>query len=496
MKEMKEREISLTQLLTELLLQWRAILIWMVVGAVFAGAFSFMRTYQISENVTGGQEQTTGEYDVEKQKEIEIPSNLKEQLTDAQLQNVNYVTACEKIFQEKLDYLRDSLVMQMDPKQVQHTEMTFYVDANQRNKACDIEKAYEDLVQSVEFEEYAADCVQGETAARIGEIISLDRGSSGLTEGTNTFRICMIHYDKKVMHQIADAVVSFLESRQEQIARVMGAHEIMVVNRSETSAADMEILEKQRELLDNQASMERTILQYKDAFTPGEQQYYDYMTQTDGSRTDDEKKQEPSEHAGMSLKNISKKYVAVGMLLAVFLYLFVFFIRYACNNRLGTLDSLQELYGIPQLGTIPQPEKGRKPFAFIDRWILSFQPGGSQRFTKDEALHLSVVAVKIAAAKKEDGKIILVGCGLTPQALQDCETIRKNLAQEGIQAEVSDNVLYDAQALRSLEGADAAVLVVCARSTFYSEIVTEMELMGRQKIDILGGIVMRQAVVN
>lgn len=493
MKEMKEREISLLQLLTELLLEWRAILIWMAAGAVLAGAFSFVRTYQISEHVSGGQEQTTGEYAAEAQKEADILSDLKEQLTDMQLQNVNYVAACEKIFQEKLDHMQDSVVMQLDPKKVQHTEMTFYVDAAQTNRACDMEKVYEDLIQSVEFEQYAADCVPEETAARIGGIISLSRGSDDLKEGTNTFQIRMIHYDKKVLRQIADAAVSFLEKKQEQVVRAMGAHEIVIVSRSETASADMEILDKQRELLENQASMERTILQYKDAFTPEEQNYYDYMTQTKaGSGKEDENRQQSLGHAGMGIGNISKKYVALGMVLAVFLYLFVFFIRYACSNRLGALDSLRELYGIPQLGTVPQPAKGRKPFAFIDRWILSFQPGGSQRFTKDEALCLSVAAIKIAAAKKEDGKMLLVGCGLAGQALQDCETIREKLAQEGIQAEVADNALYDEQALRSLEGAGAAVLVVCARSAFYSEIVTELELLRRQEIDILGGIVIRQ----
>lgn len=40
---MKEREISLLELIVAMMLRWRIILVWMAAGAVLAGAFSYMR---------------------------------------------------------------------------------------------------------------------------------------------------------------------------------------------------------------------------------------------------------------------------------------------------------------------------------------------------------------------------------------------------------------------------------------------------------------------
>ena len=73
--------------------------------------------------------------------------------------------------------------------------------------------------------------------------------------------------------------------------------------------------------------------------------------------------------------------------------------------------------------------------------------------------------------------------------MEVCETIKEELAKDGIQTEILNNVLYDAQAMCSLEGIDAAVLVERAQSTLYTEIGKEKELLRRQGITILGGII-------
>ena len=210
------------------------------------------------------------------------------------------------------------------------------------------------------------------------------------------------------------------------------------------------------------------------------------MTESDTDEAADGVKQ-PEQNAPASTR-ISIKYVILGMFLGAFIYLFVFFMRYVFDHKLSASDSLQELYDIPQLGLIPQQES-KKPFAFIDRWILSLNESGGRRFTRAEAMRLSAAAVKMAAAKEETGKICLVGCGLAGQSLEVCETIKEELAKDGIQTEILNNVLYDAQAMCSLEGIDAAVLVERAQSTLYTEIGKEKELLRRQGITILGGII-------
>jgi len=486
-ERMKEREISLWELLIEMMLQWRIILVWMVAGAAMAGAFSYVWSNHASGNPgTGEQAQTAGK------NLIQDPSVLEDQLTDMQLQNVNYVVDYESVYRDKLAYQEKSLLMQINANCVQRTDLTFYVDAENWRSAVSIEKAYEDLIQGGELSVYAAGQVHGESAASISEAVSLARGSGGLAEGTSSFRVNIIHYDKSVMRDIAKIIVRFLEEKHGQIEEVMGKHEIITANQSEAEVADMGILERQINTIEDIASMETKILQYKNAFTAEEQQYYDVMVKESGgsdAANIKEEQQDSAESGDKDSSGISIRYVVLGMFLAAFIYLFVFFMRYVFNHKLCVSDSLQELYDIPQLGLIPQQQESRKPFDFIDRWILSLRDSGGRRFTKDEALRLSAAAVKMAAAKEGTGKICLVGCSLSGQALEVCETIRGDLAKEGIRAEILNNVLYDAQAMCSLEGVGAAVLVERAQFTFYSEIARETELLRRQGIMVLGGII-------
>lgn len=479
---MKDREIKLWELLIDMMLRWRIIFIWMAVGAVMAGSFSYVRSHyaSIDEGQISGQDL------------IQDPADLEKQLTDLQMQNVNYVIDYESVYRDKLAYQKKSLLMKIDANCVQRTDMTFYVDAENWRSAAGIEKAYEDLIQGGELGAYAADRIHGETAAGISEVVSLARGSGSLAEGTNSFRINIIHYDKAVMRDIAKTVICFFEEKHDQIEEVMGKHEIVTANQSEAEVADMGILERQKNSIDDIASMETAILQYKDAFTAEEQQYYNVMIKesVESSTADLKEEQQNSAESGNKVSSgISIRYVLLGMFLGAFIYIFVFFMGYVFNHKLSASDSLQDLYGIPQLGLIPHQQESRKPFGFVDQWILSLRDSGGRRFTKDEAVQLSAAAVKMAAVKKGTGKICLVGCGLTGQALEVCEVIRDELAKEGIRAEILNNVLYDAQAMYSLEGAGAAVLVERAQSTLYSEIARETELFARQGITILGGII-------
>ena len=52
-----------------------------------------------------------------------------------------------------------------------------------------------------------------------------------------------------------------------------------------------------------------------------------------------------------------------------------------------------------------------------------------------------------------------------------------------------DNVLYDADAMEQMNAMQGAVFVVKAGSTLYNEVTSELELLKRQGITVLGGII-------
>ena len=63
------------------------------------------------------------------------------------------------------------------------------------------------------------------------------------------------------------------------------------------------------------------------------------------------------------------------------------------------------------------------------------------------------------------------------------------MEKEQIAVTILDNVLYNAEAMEKLENEKGVVLVEKAGSTLYNEVSKEIELLTRQDIAVLGGIV-------
>lgn len=124
----------------------------------------------------------------------------------------------------------------------------------------------------------------------------------------------------------------------------------------------------------------------------------------------------------------------------------------------------------------------------VDRWILTIRDHNKRQFSPEEALELSAVAAKMAAGKEGLQDICLMGCGLKDHSLDICGKLKARLEEEGLHVTILNNVLYDAQMLEELEGARGVILVESVGATLYNEIAAELELLKRQDIRALGGI--------
>lgn len=509
---MQERQISIRDLLLEILLRWRMIVIWALIGAVLFGAYSFVKSYRTSveqaDRVEAAKQQLEDErlaalQDIPHSAD-EMPKWFEENLTETQMRNVNYVMTYEALYNDKLAYQEQSILMQIDPNNVSRAEITFYIDCDDRQQGYDIEKVYEDIACSGEAYEYIAGQVGSETA-KVNEAFSLGRSSSGLLNGTDTFKIVILHYDENICQDMAQAMIDFIRNRHGDLEEKLGAHEVEVLNLSLAVVTNTNIMGHQRSYMADIASLEATVVDYKAKFTNIEWQYYDWLlngqlTELSEENMKDETDAEKSEEEGESLLDIintgvtvkpgiSIKYVILGTVLLAFVYVFYILTKSILNTRLCFTDNLQELYSIPQLASIPNPSHVKKPFAFIDKWIVSLFNRNKRQFTKEEVLKFTEVSVKMAVKKEACTFVSIIGCDLKGQSLEVCEEIKKGFDSDNVKVNILNNVLYDARAMGELEGTQGAILVERAGSTLYNEILQELELLKRQGIKVLGGIV-------
>lgn len=136
---MKPREINLVDLFVEILLQWRKIIVFMLVGAILFAGFGYVRsqrTYQEQKTEAERLEARLQELQAlqtsEDGTEEIYPEKqwLEEQLTEAEIAGVNAVIKMQEYRQKRQSYWEQSVLNRVDALMVPTAELTFHISAD------------------------------------------------------------------------------------------------------------------------------------------------------------------------------------------------------------------------------------------------------------------------------------------------------------------------------------------------------------------------------
>lgn len=493
-KEIREREISLIDLFAEIMLRWRGVLISALLGAVLLGAFGYVRSLQSAKVQNRMLEEQR--YAAEQQKEMteEELENIWEtnrvlmenRLNETQLASVNTALVYKECYEEKLNYQENSPLMQLDPFHVQRTDLTFLIQTNDISDACMIRDIYKELLLSSSLYEFVQE--KCNIADGVEELIFFKRPENSVLQENETNILCvqLIHEDIEICRLMADAVLNYVQQQYQELETTVGQHKTILLNRSQGEVADTYVANLQKTCANDLYSMQNVLNVLTASFSAEQLEYYNFMLEA--RQTLNEQESFAGNATVWATPSLSVKYIVLGVILFAFAYVAMVFVTYIFNNKIRSTDNFQGLYSIPQLGTVTVSDRKRF-LGVIDRWILQLRYHNQRRFTPEESVNLAIVAVKMEAKKRNLRRIYLVGCNLSGTAGQVCERIKTALEEEQIEVISLNNVLYDAEAMGKLENAEAAVLVETSGATLYDEIVQEMQLLIRQNIVILGGIV-------
>ncbi|MCM1305379.1 MAG: hypothetical protein NC306_14930 [Butyrivibrio sp.] len=493
---MKEREISLIDLIVEILLRWRMIIAWMLVGGILMGCLSYVRSCQAAQD----QEEQVGVF--KEQLGNDEPAGLeylRSALTDLQVNNVETAIGYESLLESGEAYLRESVKMQINPMNMPRALLTFQVVAEDGEASQRIISLYEDMVSNGLGQALSEKIQDGTSAAAMGELISLTRNSgrvlgedmedaSSIYRFSDTFRVAVCHISEEQCLQLAEKAEEYVQELQPQLARTMGDHEIKLASQSFAHVMDLQLLEDQQDIRYDMMDWNTSATKLRHNFSESEQQYYDYLV-SDGQQSKEEVVREVLERTVIQ-PSVSVQRILLGMVLFAFIYVFYVFLKYILNTRIRAADDIAVMYEVPGLGVIPAERENRKRlFAFADNWILKLRDRNKRIFTVEEAIGLAAVAVKMAAKKEDLKQICCIGCNLKENTAEIAEKIKNILKDADISVEVLNNVLYDQEAMELLLSVKGVFLLEKAGETLYSEIGREMELLCRQEIRVLGIIV-------
>lgn len=192
--------------------------------------------------------------------------------------------------------------------------------------------------------------------------------------------------------------------------------------------------------------------------------------------------QKPVFHWSICVKN-----AVTGAFLFGFIYAGYYFVMYILNGSLRSVDELQKLYHISQFGVIVQEKE--VPKNKLDQKIDALRNWNKRRLSREQSVDLTATAIRISARKQELSAVCLAGCNLEAGADAVCLALKERLENENIKVKILNNIIYDSAMMGELEDVKGIVLVEKAMTTLYDEIARELELISRQKINILGGVI-------
>lgn len=500
---MREKEIKLMDLLIEFLLRWRIILVWMIAGAIIMGGYSYVGSYKEEQAAIAKNKEIKAEIEEEKKKleatEDEYASKgnltldyITSKLDAVQKGNVNNVLAYEDYIEARKEYVKKSILMQMDALNIPQVELSFAILSDDLDKSYRIERIYEDMIAGGLYQ-YIEDKNEDFNTEQVAELVSITRTTSALFNGGDTFEVRVRAITEQQCRALAENVIEYLNSKHENIESIMGSHTLEVSKNDFSVVMDYSIQSSQITTNHEIVTWESNVAEWKEKFSEEEERYYNYMrTGKAVANANDDNSEEVEEANGLIEvvpASISAKMVILGLGLFAFIYLCYVVVLYIFGNKLRVYDDVDYLFEVQHLGVIQCQNHNQKIFDFVDKWIYKLRDYGKRRFTEGEALGLAVTSIKIAAEKENLQEILCIGCDIKNNAAEVCSKVAQELKKDNIDTVVLNNILYNQESLTRLREARGAFLVETVGSTMYEEIVKELESLKRQDITVLGILV-------
>lgn len=482
---MQEREINLIDLLIEILLRWRMMIVWMIVGGILLGAFSYVRSIQSA---------VTQKSELEQQNDLQAKlitlEEVEETLTAAQINSVRTVLNNDKYN----EYFNQSVLMQIDATNVPRMKLSFLITAEDADKCYSIERIYEDLL-SCGLYQWVADRDQTDkVSTNLKELITVNGSQRDFSESNVAIiSIAIVHVTEEECRELSRQVIEYLEEQHEQLVRQLGTHDMELLGQSFANVTDIDLLNRQKTMLNNIASGNINAEKLQKDFTAEQQKYYLLLKKADTENGEENNTEQNNTEqiptVSVSSPSVSVRYIFLGMVLFAFIYMVYRLLKYILSNKLRATDDIRQIYNLTQLGMIPRETSKKRAFSFVDGWILKLRDYNKRIFSRKEATGLAAVAVKMQAKKEGLDAVYCIGSDLKEDALQVAEQMQTMLKEDDITINILNNVLYNQESMEQLQGAKAVFLLEKVGETLYDEIAQELELLQRQDIRVLGAVV-------
>ena len=469
----EEQEIDLIDLLFELLMHWRGMIVSMLVVAVLAAGYSFLSSKMSADHTRQQQEMLSQQIEQIQQEGTSSAESVDEDMKETEKLEAQKLLIYEELYAKKQEYYDNSYLLKCDANSMYQVTLTYTVNTTNRTTACDIQQIYGRTIGTSALLQQLSDA-SGVPFTTIGELIGVSADNPD--RGSKIFSVTLTAPNQEMADALTKVTQQYIKNLQKQLRGDGYEHTLDEVCDSQGPVVLGWLVDQQESVQNSILSYESTIASLRDSLSSKSKIWDYYITQGGVS--------EPIPKVKISLK-----ITLIGAILGIFLYAAVICVQYLMNSTLKRSDDLNQLYRLAALGRVTLPKEGKKlPFQQVDNFILSLRNRNKTLLTETQATELAYTQTALTAKKAGARRVCMVGACLKDETLRICEEIKAKLEQDGFQIEILPDVLYSAQSAEKLDDTEAAVFVETVAGTRYEQMDEELAILNRLGIPALGCI--------
>ncbi len=523
-----EMKIDLIDVFHQLLLKWRVLLVFVLVGMIVAGMYSYYKKVPMVIDEKGEVVET-----VDNSSLASLGSKLSYNEKYEAVLAVETYLSYDKIYNDRLSLGNRSIQLMYDAFCVPNCCVTYklsnYSDDNvpPQSTVTNVDNIVAIYKNAIYDKSVIADI------KKINNWVYDDgfvRQLYGLSKtGLDIMTISVNAPTKKECEAVMKVLVKRIEQASQDV-QLQYEHSLEKMQSIYYEEYSHEILDAQKAQNDALNSIEKTMQQVSSAMTADQRAYYYALLNAvkeennggnatdpmaiaregfaeeenlsedsaleDSTSTASDKASESDQNVVMvPAKSISVKNILLGALGGAFLVCCFYIMLYILSPKLKSGNELHDVFGLTILGIMRDERKYNKAFGKVDRFIESLFDKNDMRLSAAERMEIVCSFVRLGISNDSLKNLYIAGTGSGKRLADFKDALRNNIENNyandrSCTIKTGASPLIDSGSLKNLLSADAVVLVEEIGVSRYDDITRIKEVCGKFGVKILGTVVL------
>ncbi len=469
-KKTEEIELNLADLLRQLCIKWKQILVCALIFAIFAGGYGWMKNKD----------------------RLNIRETVEDaELTEEELSSVMSAVELHREVRMQEEYLENSVLMKMDPYHKHRISMLYSVQGAEWKDILKITESYLNFVVNGG----AADALQKSGSSvwdidksYLAELLTAyqknyDFPYQKIAENSvetnmlaeSLFYVEIIGLNESLAKQMMESVQMVLKKQSAKMKEQAGSHKLALLSTEHNIQADSNLLAQQRDKKAQFVSNTANLKAVTDAFSGKQLAVYQkeagiedekLSKGSDSDKDNTESLKETGSPAGFA---VAVRYIVLGIIGGVFVYCAAFGCWYLFRDTVKSGEEMKNLYTFPFYGSIPRENAPKDIVEQADAQLLN--------------------RIRLACKKQGITKFCAASdFSYTEKEKQCMENMSNHLSGWGIHTVIAENAAMNTELWDTLMETGTVLLVCRAGTTTHRMIDDAMGFYQENGIYVAGAM--------